>query len=113
MRKICFTMLALFFAVVAAWGQASKGEFSGSFSGKAKYASGKNNYLLDEYKVDYLYKIVMGEPICVANMTWTRNPGYTVNKKNKKYAQLSEYEDLFCSGFHPCRDMMLRLRRGW
>lgn len=94
MRKIYFTMLALFFAVVAAWGQASKGEFSGSFSGKAKYASGKNNYLLDEYKVDYLYKIVMGEPICVANMTWTRNPGYTVNKKNKKYAQLSEYEDL-------------------
>ena len=53
MRKIYFTMLALFFAVVAAWGQASKGEFSGSFSGKAKYASGKNNYLLDEYKVDY------------------------------------------------------------
>lgn len=94
MRKIYFTMLALFFAVVAVWGQTSKGEFPGTFTGKVKYASGKNNYLLDEYKVDYLYKIVMGEPVCVANMTWTRNQGYVVNKKNKKYAQLSEYGDL-------------------
>ena len=94
MKKICFTMFALIFAAAAVWGQAIKGEFPGSFTGNAKYASGKNNYLLDEYKVDYKYKIVMGEPVCVANMTWTRNQGYTVSKKSKKYVQFADYADL-------------------
>ncbi len=87
-------MLATVLSVVALFGQSNNANLSGTYTGKMKYAAGKNAYLMDEYKLDYTYKIVMGEPVCLANLIWTRNNTYTVNKKTVSYSKLGEYKDL-------------------
>ncbi len=94
MKKGFLTMLAAFFSVVTLFGQSKNADLSGTYTGKIKYVAGKNAYLMDEYKLDYNYKVVMGDPVCLANLTWTRNNTYTVNKKTVSYAKLSEYQDL-------------------
>ena len=94
MKKVFLTMLATVLSVVALFGQSNNANLSGTYTGKMKYAAGKNAYLMDEYKLDYTYKIVMGEPVCLANLIWTRNNTYTVNKKTVSYSKLGEYKDL-------------------
>lgn len=94
MKRVYLTMLAALLSVGAMFGQARNATLSGTYSGKVKYAAGKNAYPMDEYKLDYTYKVVMGDPVCQANLTWTRNNSYTVNKKTVNYTKLGEYEDL-------------------
>lgn len=94
MKRVYFTMLATILSVVTLFGQVGNTNLSGTYSGKMKYAAGKNAYLMDEYKLDYTYKVVMGDPVCQANLTWSRNNSFTVNKKTVNYAKLSEYSDL-------------------
>ncbi len=94
MRRIYLTMLTMLMSAAALWGEAQDGVLTGSISGKEKYAAGKNSYLLDEYKVDVAYKEVMGDPVCTASMTWTRNNSFTVKTKKVAYAQLESYPDL-------------------
>ena len=94
MKKIYLTMLAALSFVTTLFGQVRYADLTGSHTGKMKYAAGKNAYLMDEYKLDYTYKIVMGDPVCVSNVSWTRNNSFTVNKKTVNYAKLANYEDL-------------------
>ncbi len=94
MKRIYLTLLSAVLSVVAVFGQAQYTSLSGSYNGKMKYAAGKNAYLLDEYKLDYTYKVVMGDPRCFANVTWTRNNSFTVNKKTVSYSKLGDYADL-------------------
>ena len=75
-------------------GQGQNTDLSGTITGKEKYVQGNNAYLLDEYKLDYTYRVVMGSPVCVADMSWTRNNSFTVNKKSQTYQSVSEYADL-------------------
>jgi len=63
MKRLKFTAIALFFSLIAVYGQEQDDALSGSFSSKAKYAAGKNSYLLDECKVDYIYKMILGNPV--------------------------------------------------
>lgn len=98
MKRIRFTML-LFIMLMAASvsGQDLKEVKSGSFSCKTKNAVGKNSYLLDDCKVDYTYKVIIGEPVYFANMVWNRKSDFAIGKSKKTkitYAQLSEYPDL-------------------
>lgn len=94
MKRVYLAVFAAILSVSALFGQGQFVDLSGSYNGKVKYASGKNVYLMDEYKLDYNYKMVMGEPTCSANVTWTRNNSFTVNKKSMNYAKLSKHPDL-------------------
>ncbi len=91
MKRLKFTAVALFLSLMTVCGQEG---VSGSFSTKAKYTAGKNSYLLDECKVDYIYKTVLGAPVYVANMTWKRKDDFTVNKEKITYKELEAYPDL-------------------
>lgn len=75
-------------------GQGQTADLSGTYSGKEKYVQGKNAYLLDEYKLDFTYRVVMGSPVCFTDFTWTRGNSFTVNKKTQSYQTVSEYSDL-------------------
>ena len=93
MKRLKFTAIALFLSLVAVCGQ-GQNDVSGTFSSKAKYAAGKNSYLLDECKVDYTYKIVLGAPVYVANMIWKRKDDFTVKNEKITYKELAAYPDL-------------------
>ena|GEM_PF-658677 len=98
MKRIRFIVL-LFLMMMAASVNAQdlKDVKTGSFSCKANYGAGKNSYLLDDCKVNYTYKIIIGEPVYFANMVWNRKSDFTIGKAKKTkitYAQLSEYPDL-------------------
>ncbi len=94
MRRFYLTMLTMLMSAAALWGEAQTGVLTGTISGKEKYAAGKNSYLMDGYEVNVAYKVVMGAPVCTANMTWTRHNSYAVKSKKVAYAQLAEYPDL-------------------
>ncbi|MDR1729137.1 MAG: formylglycine-generating enzyme family protein [Prevotellaceae bacterium] len=94
MKRLKFTAIALFFSLMMVFGQEPDGILSGSFSGKAKYTAGKNSYLLDECKVDYTYKMILGSPVYVANMTWKRKDDFTVKNEKISYKELEAYPDL-------------------
>jgi hypothetical protein len=94
MKRLKFTAIALFLSLMAVNGQEQKDALSGSFSSKAKYAAGKNSYLLDECKVDYTYKTVLGAPVYLANMVWTRKNDFTIKNDKISYSDLSAYPDL-------------------
>lgn len=91
-------LLLLTFMSATVFGQDQKEIKSGTFACKAKYAAGKNSYLLDECNVNYTYKVVVGDPVCNATASWKRKDDYTVGSGAKKakitYSQLSEYPDL-------------------
>ncbi len=92
MKRLKFTAIALFLSLMAVCGQ--EDALSGTFSSKAKYAAGKNSYLLDECKVDYTYKMVLGSPVYVANMTWKQKDNFTVKNEKISYRELDAYPDL-------------------
>lgn len=94
MKRFYLTMLSVLTSVAMMFGQGQYTNLSGSYDGQVKYVAGKNAYPLDKYKLDYTYKIVMGDPYCFANVSWTRNNSYTVNKKSVNYQNLKGYEDL-------------------
>lgn len=94
MKRVYLTVLSALMSVFIMFGQGQFTSLSGTYSGKMKYVPGKNVYLLDEYRLDYNYKVVMGEPRCEAQVAWTRNNGYTVDKKNVAYSRLSQHPDL-------------------
>ena len=94
MRRFYLTMLTMLMSAAALWGEAQTGVLTGTISGKEKYVAGKNSYLMDGYDVNVAYKVVMGAPVCTANMTWTRHNSYAVKSKKIAYAQLAEYPDL-------------------
>ncbi len=94
MERLKFTLIALLFSLVAVNGQEQKDVLSGSFSSKAKYAAGKNSYLLDECKVDFTYRTVLSAPVYFANMEWTRKNDFTIKNEKISYSDLNEYPDL-------------------
>ena len=94
MKRLKFTAIVLFLSLMAVYGQGQKDALSGSFSSKAKYAAGKNSYLLDECKVDYTYKTVLGAPVYFAHMVWTRKNDFTIKNEKISYSDLSMYPDL-------------------
>ncbi len=94
MKRFKFTAIALFLSLITVCGQGQDGVLSGSFSRKAKYAAGKNSYLLDECKVDYTYKMILGSPVYVANMTWKRKDDFTIKNEKISYKELDAYPDL-------------------
>lgn len=89
MKRIRFTML-LFIMLMAASvsGQDLKEVKSGSFSCKTKNAVGKNSYLLDDCKVDYTYKVIIGEPVYFANMVWNRKSDFAIGKSKKQKSRM-------------------------
>jgi len=96
MKKIQFTAIALFLSLmsVSGQGQGQGDGLSGTFSSKARYVPGKNIYLLDEAKVNYTYKTVLGDPVYYADMVWTRRNDFTVNNVKISHSDLSAYPDL-------------------
>jgi len=94
MKRLKFTAIALFLSFITVYGQGQDGVLSGSFSSKAKYAAGKNSYLLDECKVDYSYKMVLGSPVYTANMIWKRKDDFTIKNEKISYKDLDAYPDL-------------------
>lgn len=94
MKKLQFTIIAIFFSLMAVSGQEHTDVLSGSFTGKAKYATGKNSYLLDDYQVDYTYRTVLSAPVYFANMTWKRKNDFTIKNDKISYSELQEYPDL-------------------
>ena len=94
MKKLQFTVIALFLSLMAVSGQEQSDVFSGSFSSKARYAAGKNIYLMDECRVNYTYKVVLGSPVYQADMVWTRRNDFTVNNVKISHADLNAHPDL-------------------
>ena len=62
MKRLQFAMVAIFLSLLAINGHSQTDAMSVSFSCKAKYAKGKNIYLLDSCTVDYTYKTILGNP---------------------------------------------------
>jgi hypothetical protein len=94
MKNFQITLVALFLSLMVVNGQEQKGDVSGSFTCNARYQAGKNSYLLDHCKVDYVYKTVLADPVYLANMTWTRKNNFTIKKEKINYSELKEYPDL-------------------
>ena len=94
MKQLKFTAIALLLSLMAVSGQEQKDALSGYFSSKAKYPAGKNSYLLDECKVDYTYKVILGNPVYFTNMVWTRKNDFTIKNEKVSYSDLNAYPDL-------------------
>jgi hypothetical protein len=94
MKKLQLTLIAAFMSFAAVFGQGQTEQMSGSFSCKAKYATGKNCYLMDTCKVDFTYKLIMGNPAYSANVVWSGKDDFVHNKSKISYGQLSEFPDL-------------------
>ena len=94
MKRLKITAVTLFLSLIAIHGQEQKDVLSGSFSCKAKYAAGKNNYLFDECKVDYTYRLVLSAPVYQASMTWKRRNDFSIKNDKISYSDLRDYPDL-------------------
>jgi len=93
MKRLKFTTIALILSLMAVSGQQND-VLSGSFSSKAKYAAGKNSYLLDECKVNYTYRTILGSPVYYTEMVWTRKNDFAIKNNRISYSDLSAYPDL-------------------
>ena len=93
-KRLTFAMIALSLSLMTISGQGQNDGLSASFSSKAKYAAGKNSYLLDECKVDYTLKEILGNPVYFTNTVWTRKNDFTMKSEKISYSELNAYPDL-------------------